>query len=58
MNKSKENGTPGKEAKSESDTKVKDHHAADDVHKTPKKRRKVNHGTVALSPRVYLDCTC
>lgn len=41
--------TSGKESKgikSESDTKPKDHHApgGDDAHKTPKKRRKVNHG--------------
>ena len=32
--------------KPESDIKPKDHHApsGDDAHKTPKKRRKVNHG--------------
>ncbi|KAK3344292.1 hypothetical protein B0T25DRAFT_463678 [Lasiosphaeria hispida] len=38
-------GNEAKDPKSESDTKPKDHHApaADDDHKTPKKRRKVNH---------------
>jgi hypothetical protein len=35
-----------KHTKSDSDTKRRDHNApaADDAHKTPKKRRKVNHG--------------
>jgi len=43
-------GNEAKDPKSEIDTKSKDHHApaADDEHKTPKKRRKVNHGNVAL----------
>jgi hypothetical protein len=39
-------GNEAKASKSESDTTSKDHHtaAADDAHRTPKKRRKVNHG--------------
>jgi len=43
-------GNEAKDFKSENDTKPKDHHAstAHDEHKTPKKRRKVIHGNVAL----------
>jgi hypothetical protein len=54
------NRTPGNEAKdlkSESDTKPKDHQppAADDEHKTPKKRRKVNHACLYCR-RSHMTC--
>ncbi|KAK4157665.1 meiosis protein SPO22/ZIP4 like-domain-containing protein [Chaetomidium leptoderma] len=41
-------GDEGKASQSESEAKARDQHApaADDIHRTPKKRRKVNHGVV------------
>ncbi|KAK1761226.1 hypothetical protein QBC47DRAFT_369414 [Echria macrotheca] len=50
-------GNEAKDARSESDTKPKDHHAlaADDEHKTPKKRRKVNHACLYCR-RSHMTC--
>ena len=51
-------GSEAKDSKSESDTKSQDHRApasaTDDARKTPRKRRKVNHGNVARDPLVLL----
>jgi hypothetical protein len=49
-------GNESKAARSESEAKAHDQRApaADDAHKTPKKRRKVNHGELLVAPLSHL----